>query len=119
LLNITASTIFSKWLGDSNKTIHAIFTLARKMSALGMNTLVFIDEVDTILGDMNMQESEYNQQVKAEFMQLWDGLLVSGVTVVGATNQPHKLNDAVWRRFSSHLEVRQQNHRRFWCPECT
>jgi SpoVK/Ycf46/Vps4 family AAA+-type ATPase len=46
-------------------------------------------------------------QVKTEFMQLWDGLLpTSRIIVVGATNQPNRLNDAIWRRFGVHFEVR-------------
>jgi SpoVK/Ycf46/Vps4 family AAA+-type ATPase len=66
-------------------------------------------QVDTILGDGYGQANEHNQQVKAEFMQLWEGLAGSGVTVIGATNQPERLNDAVWRRFSSHLEIPTPN----------
>jgi ATPase family associated with various cellular activities (AAA) len=46
-------------------------------------------------------------QVKTEFLQLWDGVLPLGnVVVVGATNRPNRLNDAVWRRFGRHFEVR-------------
>lgn len=46
-------------------------------------------------------------QVKTEFMQLWDGITATNnVIVVGATNRANRLNDAIWRRFSTQLEVR-------------
>lgn len=40
-LNITASAILSKWLGDANRLIRAIFTLADKLQPC----IIFIDEV--------------------------------------------------------------------------
>lgn len=108
LINITASTVLSKWLGDSNKLVQAIFTLADKVSRCGRTAVVFVDEVDALLGDVAGGDmSALHQQIQTEFMQLWDGLVATErVVVVGATNRPNLLNDAMWRRFGTHLEAR-------------
>lgn len=105
MINVTASSILSKWYGDSSKLVKAIFSLAAKIVAAGRFAMIFIDEVDALLGD-HLTETETNQQNRTEFLQMWDGLTTGrGIFVIGATNQPQKLNDAVWRRFGSHFEV--------------
>lgn len=65
-------------------------------------------QVDALLGERGgSMEHETSRNMKTEFMQLWDGLLkCRKVLVVAATNQPDRLPDAIWRRFSSHFEVR-------------
>lgn len=42
---IKASSILSKYVGESDKMVSAIFRLARKLAP----TVVFIDEIDTVL----------------------------------------------------------------------
>jgi SpoVK/Ycf46/Vps4 family AAA+-type ATPase len=107
LLSIAASTLMDKYLGESNKLCRAIFTLAQKVSAAGRTPIVFIDEIDSILCEQNGREHEVTTQVRTEFMQLWDGLMVlERIVVIGATNRPHVLGGAVWRRFGKHFEVR-------------
>mmetsp|Transcript_2185 Transcript_2185/g.3592 ORF Transcript_2185/g.3592 Transcript_2185/m.3592 type:complete len:435 (-) Transcript_2185:462-1766(-) len=104
-LNITASSIMSKWLGDSNRLARAIFTLAEKLQPC----IIFIDEVDAMLGKRGGQsEHEAGLQMKTEFMQLWDGIESSKglrVVVMGATNRPAMVDEAVLRRFSIQHEV--------------
>jgi SpoVK/Ycf46/Vps4 family AAA+-type ATPase len=65
-------------------------------------------QVDALLGDpRGAMEHETSRNMRTEFMQLWDGLLKARrVLVVAATNQPDRLPDAIWRRFSAHFEVR-------------
>ena len=62
LLNVTASAVFSKWVGESNKLTHAIFSLARIIGNHDRTTIIFIDEVDAILGD-GERDSEHIIQV--------------------------------------------------------
>lgn len=45
-LNITASSILSKWLGDASRLVRAVFTLAQKLQPC----IIFIDEVEAMLG---------------------------------------------------------------------
>ncbi|KAG2443614.1 hypothetical protein HXX76_001965 [Chlamydomonas incerta] len=104
-LNITASSIMSKWLGDANRLVRAVFSLAAKMEPC----IIFIDEVDAMLGKRGQSsEHEATLQVKTEFMQLWDGMESSRgqrVVVMGATNRPWMVDEAVLRRFTLMYEV--------------
>jgi len=82
----------SKWFGESNKMVAAIFSLARKLSPC----VIFIDEIDSFL--RHRGGTEHNDawvSVKAEFMTLWDGILTESSTpimVLGATNRPYDLD---------------------------
>lgn len=101
---IKASTILSKWYGETNKMISAIWTVAYKLQP----TILFIDEVDALLGSRNSSEHEATTAMKTEFMQLWEGFetdFESNVVVLGATNKKFSLDDAVLRRFSLQYEV--------------
>jgi hypothetical protein len=64
-------------------------------------------QVDALLGEASLPtEHETSRNMRTEFMQLWDGLLrARRVLVVAATNQPDRLPDSIWRRFSAHFEV--------------
>lgn len=69
-INVTASSILSKWLGDANRLVRATFTLAHKLQPC----ILFIDEVDSLLGVRKESDHEAIVAVKTEFMQLWDGI---------------------------------------------
>lgn len=104
-INLKASTILSKWYGDTNKLIAAVWTLAYKIQP----TILFIDEVDSLLGARRSMEHEATTAMKTEFMQLWEGfetMANNNVVVLGATNKRDALDDAVLRRFSLQYEVK-------------
>jgi SpoVK/Ycf46/Vps4 family AAA+-type ATPase len=104
-INLKASTVLSKWYGDTNKLIAAVWTLAYKIQP----TILFIDEVDSLLGTRQSQEHEATTAMKTEFMQLWEGFETmphNNVVVLGATNKRDALDEAVMRRFSLQYEVR-------------
>src|SRR5689334_1931293 len=61
-INLHISTLTEKWYGDSNKLVNAVFTLARKLQP----TIVFIDEIDAVLGQRRSGEHEASNMVKAE-----------------------------------------------------
>lgn len=63
-INIAASVITSKWFGDSNKLIAALFSLARKTQP----SIVFIDEIDSFLRQRQKEDHEATGMMKAEFM---------------------------------------------------
>ncbi|GBF95213.1 hypothetical protein Rsub_07928 [Raphidocelis subcapitata] len=104
-LNITGSTVLSKWFGDANKFVRAIFTLATKLEPC----IIFVDEVDAFLAQRGgASEHEATLSAKTEFMQLWDGIESprgARVLVMGATNRPWCLDEAVLRRFGLQYEV--------------
>ena len=63
-INLHISTITEKWYGDSNKLVNAVFSLARKLQP----TIVFIDEIDAVLGQRRSGEHEASGMVKAEYV---------------------------------------------------
>ena len=109
-LAITSSSILSKYLGDASRLVRAIFTLAHKLQPC----IIFIDEVEALMGKRGSSgEHEATLQVKTEFMQHWEGLETSSgrVLVMGATNRPHMIDEAILRRFSQQYEIPLPNQR--------
>ncbi|RCV39427.1 hypothetical protein SETIT_8G223700v2 [Setaria italica] len=104
-INISMSSITSKWFGEGEKYVKAVFSLASKIAP----SVIFIDEVDSMLGRReNPGEHEAMRKMKNEFMVNWDGLRTKDkerVLVLGATNRPFDLDEAVIRRFPRRLMV--------------
>ncbi|KAF5806997.1 putative adenosinetriphosphatase [Helianthus annuus] len=104
-INISMSSITSKWFGEGEKYVKAVFTLASKISP----SVVFVDEVDSMLGRReNPGEHEAMRKMKNEFMVNWDGLRTKDterVLVLAATNRPYDLDEAVIRRLPRRLMV--------------
>lgn len=105
-INIPMSSLTSKWFGDAEKYTKAIFTLASKLSPC----VVFIDEVDSFLGQRGKSSYEHEamRKMKNEFMSLWDGLKSNEnerILILAATNRPFDLDEAVLRRMPRRLLV--------------
>nr|GEU87826.1 putative AAA-type ATPase family protein [Tanacetum cinerariifolium] len=104
-INISMSSITSKWFGEGEKYVKAVFSLASKISP----SVVFVDEVDSMLGRReNPGEHEAMRKMKNEFMMNWDGLRTKDkerVLVLAATNRPFDLDEAVIRRLPRRLMV--------------
>lgn len=82
-----------------------MFSLARKLSP----TIIFIDEIDALLERRSSISGRSSRlEIVNEFMSQWDGLssnLNSGVIVMGATNRPFVLDDAVLRRLPRRILI--------------
>jgi len=107
-INLHISTLTEKWYGDSNKLVRAVFSLARKLQP----SIVFIDEIDAVLGQRRSGEHEASGMVKAEFMTLWDGLTSSNqeglparIMILGATNRIQDIDEAILRRMPKKFPV--------------
>lgn len=96
-INLNWSSILSKWLGESEKLATAVFTLARKLQPC----IIFIDEIDSFLRSRSSYDNEANSHIKAQFMSMWDGMNGSDdmkIVVIGATNRPDDIDEAIKRR---------------------
>ncbi|KAL6620780.1 hypothetical protein ACP70R_035919 [Stipagrostis hirtigluma subsp. patula] len=104
-INVSMSTITSKWFGEDEKNVRALFSLAAKVAP----TIIFVDEVDSMLGQRSRSgEHEAMRKIKNEFMSHWDGLLSKSgerILVLAATNRPFDLDEAIIRRFERRIMV--------------
>lgn len=104
-ISITGSTLTSKWFGDAEKLTKALFSFASKLSPV----IIFVDEVDSLLGARGGAfEHEATRRMRNEFMAAWDGLRTKDsqrILILGATNRPFDLDDAVIRRLPRRIYV--------------
>ncbi|KAJ1693157.1 hypothetical protein LUZ63_009855 [Rhynchospora breviuscula] len=107
-INVRISNLMSKWFGDAQKLVAAVFSLANKIQP----AIIFIDEVDSFLGQRRNSDHEAMTNMKTEFMSLWDGFTTdknSRVMVLAATNRPSELDEAILRRFTQVFEIGKPN----------
>ncbi|KAK2992781.1 hypothetical protein RJ640_023294 [Escallonia rubra] len=109
-INVRISNLMSKYFGDAQKLVAAVFTLAHKLQP----AIIFIDEVDSFLGQRRTTDHEALTNMKTEFMTLWDGLTTdqnARVMVLAATNRPSELDEAILRRFPRAFEIKKPDRR--------
>lgn len=95
MLEISAATINDKWVGNSEKKVQALFSLAKKMAP----TVIFIDEADAILGARQAKSLRGgSRETINQFLREWDGVTDTKAFIMVATNRPFDLDDAVLRR---------------------
>lgn len=102
--NISASSMVSKWAGEGEKTVRALFGVARCLQP----SVIFIDEIDSLLTQRSDGEQEHSRRIKTEFLVQMDGAGTSRedrVLVVGATNRPQELDEAARRRLVKRLYI--------------
>ncbi|KAJ7525846.1 hypothetical protein O6H91_17G069900 [Diphasiastrum complanatum] len=103
--NISASSLTSKWVGEGEKLVRALFTVA----SVRQPSIIFIDEIDSIMSSRSASEHEASRRLKSEFLVQFDGVMSAGsdrVTVMeGATNRPQELDDALRRRLVKRIYI--------------
>ncbi|XP_061140674.1 spastin isoform X1 [Syngnathus typhle] len=102
--NMSAASLTSKYVGESEKLVRALFSAARELQP----SVIFIDEVDSLLRERREGEQEFSRRLKTEFLIEFDGVQSGGndrVLVMGATNRPQELDEAVLRRFAKRVYV--------------
>ena len=110
---ISASSLTSKWLGESEKLVRALFALARALAP----SIIFVDEIDSLLSSRGgSSEHESTRRIKTEFLIQWSDLQraaagkeqndkekkagdATRVLVLAATNLPWAIDEAARRRF--------------------
>lgn len=103
--SISASSLGSKWIGEGEKLVRALFLYARSKQP----SVIFLDEIDSILKKRSDSEHESTRRLKTEFLVQLDGAYTTDekdrVLLVGATNRPQELDDAARRRFTKRLYI--------------
>lgn len=106
VLEISGADVLSKYVGEGEKTIRAIFSLARKLHPC----VIFIDEVDGIFGKRETCDKRHQRTEMNQFLREWDGLSSNnvgseGAVLVVATNRPFDLDDAILRRLPHRILI--------------
>ncbi|OZJ05773.1 hypothetical protein BZG36_01301 [Bifiguratus adelaidae] len=108
--SVNGAQIFSPFVGDSEKIVSDVFSRARASQP----SLVFLDEIETIVGKRNLggdsgqQGDPVQERVLSMLLNEMDGVeAATGVLIVGATNRPDMLDAALLRpgRFDQVLYV--------------
>ncbi|CAF3463966.1 unnamed protein product [Rotaria sp. Silwood1] len=119
--NISASSLTSKYIGEGEKLVRALFTAARELqpSIIFIGSLIslilvssciilFIDEVDSLLTARKESEHDAMRRLKTEFLIQFDGVQTNNddrILVLAATNRPFELDDAALRRFPRRIYI--------------
>ncbi|RLW13128.1 hypothetical protein DV515_00000020 [Chloebia gouldiae] len=102
--SISASSLTSKWVGEGEKMVRALFAVARCQQP----AVIFIDEIDSLLSQRGEGEHESSRRIKTEFLVQLDGATTSSedrILVVGATNRPQEIDEAARRRLVKRLYI--------------
>ena len=103
----------SKWLGEAEQNVSKLFGTARKSAMEGKPAIVFVDELDSLMG-AHTNEVGGEIRVRNQFLKEMDGIVDKGknlhVYVIGATNKPWDLDWAFIRRFQKRILVPLADH---------
>jgi len=105
-MSISASSLTSKWVGEGEKLVRTMFAIA----AIHSPTVIFIDEIDSLLCKRSDQDQEGSRRLKTEFLVQLDGANTFGgeearILIIGATNRPDDLDEAARRRLQKRLYI--------------
>ncbi|NWG10896.1 AAA family ATPase [Candidatus Bathyarchaeota archaeon] len=112
-VSIDAASIMSKWLGEAEQNVAKLFNSVRKSAVDGKPSIVFIDELDSLMG-RHSNEVGGEVRVRNQYLKEMDGIIDKGrklhVYVIGATNKPWDLDWAFIRRFQKRILVPLPDH---------
>jgi transitional endoplasmic reticulum ATPase len=105
-ISVKGPELISKWVGESEKAIRETFRKARQASPC----VIFFDELDAVAPRRggSVGDSHVTERVISQMLTELDGLEdLRGVVVIGATNRPDIIDEALLRpgRFDRILEV--------------
>ncbi|KAL6981837.1 hypothetical protein U1Q18_023455 [Sarracenia purpurea var. burkii] len=102
--NVSASSLTSKWVGEGEKLVRVLFMVAVSRQP----SVIFMDEIDSIMSTRLANEHDASRRLKSEFLIQFDGVTSNSndlVIVIGATNKPQELDDAVLRRLVKRIYI--------------
>ncbi|XP_071716205.1 uncharacterized protein [Rutidosis leptorrhynchoides] len=102
--SISASSLTSKWVGEGEKLVRTLFAVAVSRQP----SVIFMDEIDSVMSARTSSEHDASRRLKSEFLVQFDGVTSNSddlVIVIGATNKPQELDDAVLRRLVKRIYI--------------
>ncbi len=108
-INVDAASMMSKWLGEAEKNVAKLFSMARKITQKeNVPVILFVDELDSLLGTRT-NEVGGEIRVKNQFLSEMDGINAKSkelqMYVIGATNKPWSLDWPFLRRFQKRIFI--------------
>lgn len=108
-VNVDAASMMSKWLGEAERNVAKLFSMARSMAQKeNVPVILFVDELDSLLGTRT-NEVGGEIRVKNQFLTEMDGIVSKSkdlqLYVIGATNKPWSLDWPFLRRFQKRIFV--------------
>lgn len=104
-MHIKLSSLSSKYVGESEKLVAMVFTVARENAP----TVMFFDEIDALMGERSDSDHEVSQRVKNEMLDQIDGLSSNTASerlfILAATNLPWHIDSAFSRRMSRWIYI--------------
>ncbi|MFM7175456.1 MAG: ATP-binding protein [Caldilinea sp.] len=90
-----SSTLMSKWFGEAEKNIAALFAAARKEE----RSVIFLDEVEALVARRSGSNSSVMPRVVGEFLAQTQSIGDGGgaMLLLGATNEPWAIDPAALR----------------------
>ncbi|KAM0801533.1 P-loop containing nucleoside triphosphate hydrolase protein, partial [Usnea florida] len=102
VLEVSGSDVYDMYVGEGEKNIRAIFTLAKKLTPC----IIFIDEADAILGARTGGGNRTShRELINQFLREWDGMTELSAFIMVATNRPFDLDEASLRRLPRRLLI--------------
>ena len=98
-LSVQSSDLMSKWVGESEKSIKALFDYAEE----NQPAVIFVDEIDSVFQKRTEESKMTDVRIINEFLTRLDGVgksKSSSVYMIGATNRPNMIDDAALRRLT-------------------
>jgi len=107
LFSVTPASVVSKWVGESARNLKQVFDKAFQYARSDASAvpIIFIDEVDCLAARRDSSDSESSRQLMAQLLVLMTQCSTpeTPVTVIGASNRPWDIDDAIMRRFQEQI----------------
>ncbi|MFA5105546.1 MAG: CDC48 family AAA ATPase [Candidatus Micrarchaeia archaeon] len=103
-IHIAGPELVSKFVGESEEKLRALFKEAQETAP----SIIFMDEIDAIAPKREEAQGEVERRMVSQLLTLLDGLKTRGqVIVIGATNRPNSIDQALRRpgRFDREIEL--------------